>query len=316
VRVVVYGAGAIGSLFGAYLARAGHSVLLIARIEHVAQVRSAGLRVSGAFEGTFHVDAATDLAPGPAPDALLLTVKTFDLESAAAALGGALPPGLPILLPQNGLGVLEVIRSGLEAAGWSSPERFLVRGVNSIPAMWVGPGEVRATGEGELVLPEPSGPAAAAVARFEELFRGTGLRLRTSADLTREVWRKVVVNAAINPVTARHGVVNGRLLEPEFREETEALLGEAVDAARSLGLDLTLEESQRDFERVVRATAENRSSMLQDLDRGRPTEIEAISGAIFQIGRKHRLDMWATERALVDLRTRAAEHRGPEREAS
>lgn len=307
MRVVIFGAGAVGSLFAAYLDRAGHSVLLIGRADHVAAVRANGLRVTGRIEGTFRVDAAVDLRPGPTPDAVLLMVKTFDLKQAAASLGRAVRPGTPILLPQNGLGAEEVVRTALLAEGWMEPEAALVRAVNSVPATWVAPGEVRAAGDGELVLPERRGPAAEAVARFEQLFRGSGLRLRSAEDLPREVWRKALVNAAINPVTAIYGVANGRLLESPYREEVDELLGEAARTARAAGIPLSDTEARTDLVRVLRATAENRSSMLQDLERGRPTEIEAISGELLRVARAHHLELPFTEHAVARVRARVAE---------
>ncbi|HTS33305.1 MAG TPA: ketopantoate reductase family protein [Thermoplasmata archaeon] len=316
MRVVVFGAGAVGSLFGAYLDRAGHSVLLIGTPEHVTAVRANGLRVTGRLEGTFRVDAAAELRPGPAPDAVLLTVKTFDLERAATALGRAVRPGTPILLPQNGLGVEEVARRRLAAEGWTEPEGSLVRAVNSVPATWVGPGEVRAAGDGEVLLPEARGSAAEAVARFDQLLRDAGIRVRAVESIEREVWRKAVVNAAINPVTAVHGVVNGRLLDAPYRAEAEELLLEAARTARAAGVDVTDAEARADLDRIVRATAENRSSMLQDLERGRPTEVDAISGEILRAARLHGIDLPRTEAAIASVRARTEGATGTRAERS
>ncbi|MGP8072799.1 MAG: ketopantoate reductase family protein [Thermoplasmata archaeon] len=310
MRVVVFGAGAIGSLLGAYLDRAGHSVLLIVRPDQVAALREAGIRLVGREEGTFRVDAAAELPPGPVPDAVLLTVKSFDLTSAVAAIARGVRPGTPLLLPQNGLGIEEVAARALRAGGWSDPESALVRAVNSMPATWVRPGEVRVAGEGEMILPEPKGVAAAAIQVFERLLREAGLRVRTVPDFRREVWRKAVVNAAVNPVTAVHGVVNGRLLNSPYRNEAAVLLDEAARTARAMGVELSDEEARADLDRVVRATAENRSSMLQDLDLGRPTEIDAISGEILRSGEAHGLDLPFTRAAIAEIRSRVAARAG------
>lgn len=316
MRVVIFGAGAVGSLLGAYLDRAGHSVLLVGRADHVAAVRAHGLKVTGRLEGTFRVDAAVDLAPGPAPDAVLVTVKTFDLERAARTLGRAVRVGTPTLLLQNGLGAEETARRALASEGWPDPHGALVRAVNSLPATWVGPGEVRAAGEGEVVLPAPCGPAADAVDVFARLLGGAGIRVRTADDLPREVWRKAVLNAAVNPVTAVREVVNGRLLDSPYREEADGLLLEAAAVARAEGTSLSDAEARADLERVLRATAENRSSMLQDLERGRPTEIDAISGEIVRIGRTHHLELPFTERAIALIRARVDERRAGRTEPS
>jgi 2-dehydropantoate 2-reductase len=119
------------------------------------------------------------------------------------------------------------------------------------------------------------------------------------------------VNAAINPITADQGIENGALLKEPWRGQAERLLREAQAAARAEGFDFSDEEADRELWRVVRATAQNRSSMLQDLDRGRPTEIEAISGEILAAGGRHGIDLPQTRRALQRIRRREAQ--GPDR---
>lgn len=307
MTILVYGAGAVGSLFGARFSAAGLPVLLIGRPGHVAEIREHGLRVEGTDPGTFRVEAATEVPPGVAADLGLLTVKTFDLRPAAAALARAIPP-VPVLLPQNGLGFEAEVAATFVAGGWPEAAALLVRAVHAVPATWVGPGVVRAAGSGEIVLPDPqrSGAGSAAIARFLALFRSAGFAVRTVPSIEREVWRKALVNAAVNPVTALHRVPNGRLAEEPWRGEARELLREARDVGASLGFDLPLAEAEADLDRVVRATAANRSSMLQDLDRGRPTEIEAISGEILRLGTAHGLDLPATRRAVARVRAEAA----------
>jgi 2-dehydropantoate 2-reductase len=304
VRVVVFGAGAIGSLLAAYLDRSGQSVLLVGRPAHVHAVRESGLRLEGQIEGVFRLDAATELPVGSAPDAVFLTVKTFDLADAAGIVARRSRPGTPVLLPQNGLGVKGLAGNALRAGGWSDPEGAMVRAVNSLPATWVEPGRIRVAGSGEILLPEAKGPASAAIEIVGRLLRDAGLPVRSTPDLRREVWRKAVVNAAINPLSALRGVPNGRLLEPPLRAEADRLLEEAVRAARAAGIELTVEEATVDFERVARATAENRSSMLQDLDRGGRTEIDAISGEILRVGEHHGLDLPATRAVIAEVESR------------
>lgn len=300
MRVVVLGAGAVGSLLGARLAAAGSEVVLVGRPDHVRAIVEKGLVVEGEGSGTFRLEATDRLASVPVPDACLLATKTFDLERAAGALGRAYPP-LPTLLIQNGLGVHEIAVAALGAAGWPEPALQVVRAVQSVPVTLLGPGRIRATGRGEIVLSEaaPAAPARAAIALFLRLLGGSGIPLRTTDDLDREVWRKLLVNAAINPVTALHGVTNGALLDPPLRDEALRLLEEARRVAELSGVRFARGEAVAEFERVARATATNRSSMLQDVDRGRPTEVDAILGEIVRRGAAHGLRLPATEGALV-----------------
>ncbi len=308
VRILTLGAGAVGSVLAARLSAAGYSVELTARPAHAAAIRAHGLRVTGTDEGTFHPTALADLADASPPDAVLLTVKTFDLAAAATALGRRFPRPVPTLLPQNGLHIEPPVVAALRAASGADPTSALVRAVSSIPATLVGPGVVRQAGAGEIVLRDPAGggPAAGATALFRDAFARAGLAVRLVDDLDRELWSKAIVNAAINPVTALHRVTNGRLRESPFREEAVALLREAQRAAGAAGVEFSDEVADRALERIVRATAENRSSMLQDRERGRPTEVDAISGEIVRVAAAHGIDLPRTRAVVERLRRPAA----------
>ncbi|MGD0587302.1 MAG: 2-dehydropantoate 2-reductase [Thermoplasmata archaeon] len=306
MKILILGAGAVGSLLGALLQEGGNSVLLVGREEHVAAVRAQGLRVSGSRPRVVPLEAAAQIPSNAEVDVVIVTTKTFDLAKAMTALARSLT-ARPTLLLQNGLGVLPLARNALATGGWSDPVTYLVRGVNSIPATWVGPGEVRETGLGEVLLPVPgeAGPAAGAARLFRMLFEGARVPVEAAPEFEREVWRKALVNAAINPVTAVRGVTNGELLNEPGRTEALRLLGEALAVARAAGFDFTSEEVTRDFERIARATAANRSSMLQDLDRGRPTEIDAISGEILREAERHGLELPATRAVVAEVTARA-----------
>lgn len=304
MTVVVFGAGAVGSLFAARLTGAGRSVLLVGRPEHAAAIQSHGLRVEGVGPGTYWCPAVSDLPASIDAEAVLLTVKTFNLVDAAGALGRSIRP-TPVLLTQNGLGIEPPVIAALGSAGWSAPEQEVVRAVHSLPATLVQPGVVRAAGTGEVVLPDRehhpklSGP----IGRFLDLFRGAGIPVRTVADLDREVWRKALINAAINPVTAVHRVPNGQLASGPLREEAENLLREALSVAHAFGVPIPAPEASQELMRVVRATAENRSSMLQDVERGRSTEIDAISGELVRRGAEKAIDLPLTRSYIARLRS-------------
>ncbi|MCI4372326.1 MAG: 2-dehydropantoate 2-reductase [Thermoplasmata archaeon] len=305
MRVVVFAAGAIGSLLGASLSHAGHTVLLVGRADHAEAIRTKGLRITGSLVETVELRAETSVPADFAPEVILLTAKTFDLPAAASLLGIEVPTPIPTLLPQNGLGVEEPVRTALSASGWPDPERWVVRAVNTLPATLLGPGEVRAAGQGELVFGRARAPAAGATRILTRLFRTTEIPVRAVDNLERAVWRKALINAAVNPVTALHGVSNGHLLEEPYRTESLALLREALATARAVGFDFPEKEVHAELDRVLKATAENRSSMLQDIDRGRRTEIQAISGEILRQGTAQGLDLPATRRAVDAIRARS-----------
>ena len=308
----VVGAGATGTLFAARLSEAGHAVQLIDRTARVAG--SFTLTVEGERPGEFTVDRAPAAQGGPPADGVLLAVKTFDLAAAAASVARSVAPA-PTLAPQNGLGVETLAERGLTEGGWPHPRTVLVRAIHSIPATWLGPGRVRQAGDGEFVLPAEGAEAAPAVDRWAEWVKTMGYRVRRVPDFPREVWRKVLVNAAINPVTADLRVPNGRLREDPWRGQALRLLEEARAVAAAEGQAFTVDEAEADLWKVVRATAQNHSSMLQDIERGRPTEVEAISGEIVARADHHGIPVPATRRALQRLRERGRQATGPARGA-
>ena len=311
MKILVVGAGAVGSLLGAELEEGGESVTLVGRDDHAAAVRQNGLRITGPRPRVVRLDAVSAISAGAEVELAFVTTKTFDLDRSSRELARAISPR-PTLFLQNGLGVLAKARAAVVTGGWSEPAPYLVQGVNSIPATWVGPGEVRETGLGEILLPVPdeAGPAAGAARLFRMVLEGARIPVQAVSGFEREVWRKALVNAAVNPVTAARGVTNGELLNEPWRTEALRLLGEALSVARASGFPFTSAEVTRDFERIVRATASNRSSMLQDLDRGRPTEIDAISGEILREAARHGLDLPAT-RAIVAEVTARTSHAAP-----
>lgn len=312
MRVTVFGVGAVGGLLAGRLSAAGHPVDLVAREPRLSAIRANGLTLTGHTVGTYRLPIAA--APGTAgrPEVVIVAVKGPELASAGALLARTCRPLPPILAIQNGLGVEEALAEGIVSAG-GDPDRpgQITRGILTLGATDIAPGVVRHAGVGGLRI-GPRGPAPAALEaarRFAELFRSAGIPVEEVAEVDREVWRKLLLNAAVNPVTADHGIPNGRLAQDPYRGQALALLREAVSVARAEGYDLSEEEVEAELWRVVRSTAENRSSMLQDLDRGRPTEIETISGALLARGRAHGLALPATERALDRLRARAARAR-------
>jgi 2-dehydropantoate 2-reductase len=312
VRIVVFGAGAIGGLFGALLARAHHEVLLVARAPEVVAIRLHGLRLEGAVDAVVEVPAVEELTDGMEVEAVIVTVKAHDLAPAGTEIGRRLRPLPPLLVVQNGLEVeLELIR-GLEAGGAEVLPGAVTRAVLSVPATRIGPGHLRQAGEGEVLLDTPDVPGARrSVEMFRELLRSAGLSVRQVPEIGREVWRKLIVNAAINPVTADHGVPNGHLARDPWRRQAEELLREARSVATAEGFVFGDDELEADLWRVVRATAANRSSMLQDLERGRRTEIEAISGELLRRGARHGLELPATRRAYDRIRARHPDRADP-----
>lgn len=294
MRVVVFGAGAMGSWMGALLAKAGHDVTLVGRKDHVAVVNAHGLRVSGKTEVHIMVNAVERAQDAPVPDLLLLTVKSYDTQRALQEARPLLGQRTRVVSAQNGLGNVERVAEATD-------ERLAFAAVTTHGVTFVEPGHVKHAGVGYFRVGSPYNEHAAA-REIADAFRTAGIDAEWTDRIAGEIWAKVVVNASINPLTAITGLPNGALLElPHLRELMQRVVEEAVDVARAEGAPLPDDDMLLRARRVAELTAANKSSMLQDVERGRRTEIDSICGEIVARGMRHAVDTPAnmTLRALV-----------------
>jgi 2-dehydropantoate 2-reductase len=205
----------------------------------------------------------------------LVLVKSWQTSRAARQLAGCLASDGLALTLQNGYGNRERL---VEALG----EARVALGVTTVGATLLGPGRVRQAGVGHISLSE-----RLSLGQLPDWLEAAGFGLSVAADTEALLWGKLVVNAAINPLTGLLGVQNGELLS---RAPARALMAdaarEAVAVAQAMGVRLPYDDPVGVVESVARDTAKNRSSMLQDLSRGAPTEIDAISGAVVRAGER------------------------------
>ncbi|HEV8360216.1 MAG TPA: ketopantoate reductase family protein [Candidatus Thermoplasmatota archaeon] len=278
MKVVVMGAGALGSLVGGLLSRQ-HDVTLVGRKEHLEVVRAAGLRITGATQLVARPGVALSGAEASTPDVLMLTTKAYDTQRALRDARPLLGPHTAVLSLQNGLGNLEHVRA---AAG----DVLALGGVTTHGVTFVEPGHVHHAGVGYTKVGGVS-PAALPLAReLAEALTGAGLATDATDRIEAEIWAKAIVNAGINPLTAITGLPNGQLLEqPGLKALLEAVVAEARDAALAAGVALPEGDLVERARMVARMTAPNKSSMLQDVERGRRTEIDSLCGAIVAAAR-------------------------------
>ena len=230
-------------------------------------------------EHQFEVRAIDD--PRACRDArhVLVLVKAWQTARVAAELEECLAEdGLAVTL-QNGLGNREILAERLG-------ERRVALGVTTTGATLVAPGVARAGGEGAISIEEHP-----ALGPIVDALRTAKFEIHIVHDAQSLVWGKLVINAAINPLTALLRVPNGALLErPTAREVMKALTCEAARVARAEQISLPFDDPVAAAEEVARRTAANHSSMLQDVLRGAPTEIDAICGAVVKAAQKHEVD--------------------------
>ena len=294
MEIVVFGAGALGSLVGGLLARE-HSVTLVGRDPHVTAVREDGLRVTGAVETTVHPQATTD-GTGLDADLAVVTVKAGDTATA----GEQLATGDVELVWSltNGL-VEERLRESLG-------DRILA-GTATYGAELPAAGVVRCTGVGELHVGELAGADDATqttpshrARRVAAACRAAGLSTTADPGMATRRWRKLAVNAGINTVTALTRTENAAVLAEPAAAVAARAARETARVARARGVELTDETAAAAVREVASATADNRSSTLQDVLAGRPTEVDAINGAVVRRGEAAGVDT-PTNRTLAEL---------------
>jgi 2-dehydropantoate 2-reductase len=290
--IVVFGAGSLGSLLGGVLARE-HDVTLVGRDPHVAAVSEDGLRVEGEFDAETTPDATTD-GTGLAADVALVTVKAFDTPEAAAALATGAFDAVCSL--QNGMGNEETLADALDCE--------VLAGTATCGAILEAPGVIECTGTGRIVVGAADGGTSAMADRLAGAFASVGFDAAAVVDMPRRLWTKLAVNAGINAVTALARVDNGALLDAEGNDLARAAARETARVARARDVHLPNREALERVEAVAEGTAANTSSMRQDVEAGRRTEVDAINGYVVDAACTARRELdfdVPTNRVLTDL---------------
>jgi len=274
MNIAVMGAGAVGCYFGGMLARAGHSVTLIARPAHVEALRSHGLWLqTQTFEQRVAVQASSDASAVRGAQCVLFCVKSTDTEAAGSAMAPHLDVGAVVLSLQNGVDNAERLQALLQ--------RPVIAAVVYVATEMVAPGHVRHHGRGDLVL--ASSPASDDMAAT---LRTAGIPVQVSDNATSALWAKLVLNCAYNALSALSGLPYGAMLHspglPVVQVMTDIVQEcQAVAQASGVGLPddilstvLTLADSM----------PQQMSSTAQDLARGKRSEIDHLNGLIVRRG--------------------------------
>jgi 2-dehydropantoate 2-reductase len=281
MRIAVMGAGAVGGYFGAKLAHAGHEVWFISRGRRLKAMRIDGLRVES-IDGDFHmvpIRATNDPSSVGKVDLVLFTVKSTGTREAAEKARPMVGPHTTVLCLQNGVDNETVIG---EAVG----DQRVVPGVAIIGVAMPEPGLVRHTNNGSITLGEVDGVESQRIKDICQAFADAGVSTRVSSDILSVKWRKLIWNASFNPLTALTGRRVLELIEDDdSRSLAEDAMRESIAVGRALG-------HRVDDSVIERATqrdpnwAHSKTSMLQDIERGRPTEVDALTGAVVREGER------------------------------
>ncbi len=302
MQVTVIGAGAMGSLFGALLQRAGNAVTLVdVRSEHVAALRKRDLTIEEPDGARFavRVPATTDAGNALAADLFVLLVKTPFTAAALRPFAGRIPARAMILTLQNGIGNDEAIARAL------GRRVQIALGVTAQAATSLGPNVVRHRSRGPTIIGLPDGQRPAELEAVASAFSEAGIPTRTTRHVFEHVWQKLLVNVGINALTALANLTNGELFaDPDMTTVVRRLVGEAASVMRAEGMPAPPRDPVDFVRAVAEATRTDHSSMLEDVLAGRRTEIDAINGEIVRLGERHGIDVTANRVVTTLVRQR------------
>lgn len=284
MRIAIVGAGGVGGYFGACLARAGHEVRLFARGEHARVIRERGLEIREPGEETWNVrlPASDDPAALLPCDFAVLSVKSYSVSEVAPVLVGLAEAGADVVPLLNGVEAFE----NLVAFGVAK-ERLLA-GLAVISADRSAPGVItRHSVFRRVVVGERSGGMSDRAERIADAFRGAGAESSASPDIALDLWRKFLFLSTIAAACGLSRTPIGPLREaPGGRRLIERLIGETAAVGRARGVALPVGQEAMVMDGVMALAPHLKPSFLLDLERGGPTELDVLSGAIVRYGRE------------------------------
>lgn len=316
MKFAIVGAGAIGAFAGALLSRAGEDVTLIARGAHLKAMQEQGVRIYGSI-GDFTVKpAATDdmTAVGPV-DVVLLATKAQSLTGIAPQLAPLFSDETVVIPAQNGIPWWYFYRSGGELDGLHlesvDPGGVIEKHIDSrrvigcvvyVASVITEPGVIHHIEGTRFSLGEPDGSKSERVRRISEAFIKAGMKAPVRTDIRHEMWVKLMGNVVFNPISALTRATLQQMVDyPGTRQLAANVMGEIEALATRLGIELGIAIDQRI--EGARKVGHHKTSMLQDVEAGRPMELEPIVGAVVELGEKLQVPMRYTNTvyALANL---------------
>ncbi len=268
-RIAVMGAGAVGCYYGGMLARAGAPVTLIGRPKHVEAINRKGLLIETAqSQWQIPVAASADVAAVGEAEVVLFCVKNIDTEDAARHMAPHLKHGATVLSLQNGVDNAERIRTATGIA--AMPAAIYVA------VAMAGPGHVRHSGRGDLIVEN---------GQLAQMFNTANIPCAVSGNIEGELWTKMILNCAYNPISALTRSRYERILGNSWTRDLMVLVvAEGVAVARAAGVRLPSTDMVGDAIKLGEAMGEATSSTAQDIARGKRTEIDAFNGYVARRG--------------------------------
>ena len=273
-KTFILGAGAIGSVYGAFLSKR-NDIILIGKKAHVDAVNSKGLSISGYINKTFHLKTDREIHEIPEKTLIILTTKAYDSTKAIEKTKKLLKKDTVILILQNGLGIKENVKRAV------GDKAKILRAITTMAAEFFEPGKIRFW-NGETIIEQNENAE-----EISKIFNDCMLKTRLSRDINREVWNKMVVNCVVNPLSALFRVRNCEIVVDSLRTVRHRIIMECVEVGKAEGITFPEDLEKRVDEKISSYT--NFSSMCQDVMKGKKTEIDFLNGKIVELGREHHI---------------------------
>ena len=295
VKIAVVGAGAIGGLFAARLAGAGHQVSVLARGALTGILRQHGIRLtSGGVETAYPVRASDSAADLGVQDIVIITVKAPALGAVAASMAPMIGPDTIVIPALNGIPWWFFLNEGVPLSGTrlkrvdpdgsieaDIPLPHVIGAVVIVSSSTSAPGQVVHASGNKVVFGEPSGQPSERADRVAAMFADAGFVATASPDIRRDIWAKLLGNACFNPVSLlTQSPTDLMLADPGLEQLFVGMMHELLGLSRALGIGLDIAPEQRIGE--TRKLGHIKTSMLQDLEAGRSVELDSIVGAAIE----------------------------------
>lgn len=293
MNILIYGSGAIGSLFGALLSK-NNNVILYGQKTHIETIKREGLKIYGKTNFHKKILAYSDIEDIKGNiDLLILSVKSYDTDKALKDIIKIINDNVLILSIQNGLDNIDKIKRKVNI-------NQIICGITTHGSIFVKPGVIFHTGIGNTIIGELNGSLSDRIKNIVNIFNNSGITTRYSNDIKKEIWIKTIINSCINPLTTIFKCKNGYLLEnPILINFVKFICKESTGIAISEGFQINYEEIFSKTKNVIKNTYDNYSSMLQSFNKYRKTEIESINGKLIEIGKKRNVDTKLNELLVI-----------------
>lgn len=296
MKIVIVGPGALGLLMAANLSRSKNDIWILdkdaARAKKLAED---GIKTeSSAVSSRAKVSSSADSREIGQADVVIICVKSYDTEEALKSAKGVIGEKTYVMSLQNGLGNLQLISEFVD-------NDKIIGGVTYHGATLVDDITVRHTGKGETVIGQENGKVLGEIRDIAAILTKAGFQTKITKDINSVIWSKLIINVGINALSAVTRLKNGALVENEYtREIMRRAVSEAVKVAKKKKARLAYDDPIQKVEAVCKATADNLSSMLQDVIAGESTEIDYINGAIVRQAKSLNIKT-PTNEMLVEL---------------